>query len=212
MGLKKEQPNVEFFSTECYGGPKQFTNYPDGVEKHAFSLIAELFAPKSRGEVSLKSKDPMDNPVVDHNYLANELDVLVLSEACKFANEIIVEGKGTKDIVQGSWPADLMHHKHTTREEWVLYVKDNATTCYHPGGTCKMGSSSDEMAVLDAELRVRGVKGLRVADTSVMPLLNQGHTQMPAYAIGEKAADMVKNSAVGMDGVEGKAKGNGVSH
>lgn len=55
-----------------------------------------------------------------------------------------------------------------------------------------MGASDDPMAVLDAELRVRGVKGLRVADTSVMPLLNQGHTQMPAYAIGEKAADLIK--------------------
>lgn len=55
-----------------------------------------------------------------------------------------------------------------------------------------MGAESDPMAVLDAELRVRGVKGLRVADTSIMPLLNQGHTQMPAYAIGEKAADLIK--------------------
>jgi len=55
-----------------------------------------------------------------------------------------------------------------------------------------MGLPNDPMAVLDTELRVRGVKGLRVADTSVMPLLNQGHTQMPAYAIGEKAADMIK--------------------
>jgi choline dehydrogenase-like flavoprotein len=63
---------------------------------------------------------------------------------------------------------------------------------YHPGGTCKMGSENDIMAVLDADLRVRGVQGLRVADTSVMPLLNQGHTQMPAYAIGEKAADLIK--------------------
>jgi choline dehydrogenase-like flavoprotein len=54
-----------------------------------------------------------------------------------------------------------------------------------------MGADEDQMAVLDAELRVRGVKGLRVADTSVMPLLNQGHTQMPAYAIGEKAADLI---------------------
>lgn len=57
-----------------------------------------------------------------------------------------------------------------------------------------MGTSDDPMAVLDAELRVRGVRGLRVADTSVMPLLNQGHTQMPAYAIGEKAADMIKGT------------------
>ncbi|KAF4629763.1 hypothetical protein G7Y89_g8380 [Cudoniella acicularis] len=192
MGLTPSQPNVEFFSTECYGGPKQYAEPPNGETTHAFSLIAELFAPKSRGSVTLKSADPKDNPVVDHNYLAEELDVLVLSEACKFANEIITQGKGTADIVEGSWPAKLTHHKNTKREDWVPFVKDNATTCYHPGGTCKMGSNDDKMAVLDHELKVRGVKGLRVADTSVMPLLNQGHTQMPAYAIGEKAADLIK--------------------
>ncbi|KAH6717987.1 hypothetical protein BKA61DRAFT_598800 [Leptodontidium sp. MPI-SDFR-AT-0119] len=192
MGLTPSQPNIEFFSTECYGGPKQYDQFPDGEKTHAFSLIAELFSPKSRGSVTLKSADPMENPIVDHNYLSEDLDVLVLSEACNFANEIITQGKGTKAIVDGSWPADLTHHKHTKREDWVPYVKENATTCYHPGGTCKMGASDDPMAVLDAELRVRGVKGLRVADTSVMPLLNQGHTQMPAYAIGEKAADLIK--------------------
>ena len=79
--------------------------------------------------MTLKSADPKDNPVVNHNYLAEDLDVVVLSEACKFANEIITQGKGTKDIVAGSWPEKLTHHKHTTREEWVPFVKENATTC-----------------------------------------------------------------------------------
>lgn len=192
MGLTPSQPNIEFFSTECYGGPKQYADFPDGENSHAFSLIAELFSPKSRGSVTLKSANPKENPVVDHKYLSEELDVVVLSEACKFANEIITQGKGTAGIVDGSWPVALTHHKHTAREDWVPFVRDNATTCYHPAGTCKMGPDADSMAVLDSELRVRGVKGLRVADTSVMPLLNQGHTQMPAYAIGEKAADLVK--------------------
>lgn len=63
-----------------------------------------------------------------------------------------------------------------------------------------MGAEEDPMAVLDAELRVRGVQGLRVADTSVMPLLNQGHTQMPAYAIGEKAADLIKEAFIQLNG------------
>jgi choline dehydrogenase-like flavoprotein len=63
-----------------------------------------------------------------------------------------------------------------------------------------MGTDDDSMAVLDPELRVRGVKGLRVADTSVMPLLNQGHTQMPAYAIGEKAADLIKGAFLQLNG------------
>jgi choline dehydrogenase-like flavoprotein len=65
-----------------------------------------------------------------------------------------------------------------------------------------MGSPGDPFAVLDHELRVRGVKGLRVADTSIMPLLNQGHTQMPAYAIGEKAADLIRGRSLGSGEVE----------
>ncbi len=69
-----------------------------------------------------------------------------------------------------------------------------------------MGTDQDPMAVLDAELRVRGVKGLRVADTSVMPTLNQGHTQMPAYAIGEKAADLIKGEFLPLNAAEGTVK------
>ncbi len=69
-----------------------------------------------------------------------------------------------------------------------------------------MGTDQDPMAVLDAELRVRGVKGLRVADTSVMPTLNQGHTQMPAYAIGEKAADLIKGEFLPLNAAESNIK------
>ncbi|PBP20628.1 alcohol oxidase [Diplocarpon rosae] len=196
MDLTPSQPNIELFSTECYGGPKQYADFPDGEISHAFSLNVELFSPKSRGWVTLKSADALENPVVDHNYLSEELDVLVLSEACNLANEIITQGNGTKGIVEGSWPRNLTHHSYTRREEWEAFVREQATTCYHAGGTCKMGRREDPMAVLDSELRVRGVRGLRVADTSVMPLLNQGHTQMPAYAIGEKAADLIKGRSL----------------
>ncbi|KAJ5359238.1 Glucose-methanol-choline oxidoreductase [Penicillium cataractarum] len=193
MGLTPKQPNIEFFTTECYGGPKQYDQFP--IEhKHAFSMIAELFAPKSRGSVTLKSADPMENPIVDCNYLADPLDVLVLSEACRFGNEIVMKGAGTKDIVKGSWPPNLSHHTYKTREEWVPYVKEHATTCYHAAGTCAMGKEDDPMAVLDEKLQVRGVVGLRVADCSVMPALHGGHTQMPAYGIGEKCADLIKET------------------
>ncbi|KAF6803934.1 gmc oxidoreductase [Colletotrichum sojae] len=193
MGLTPKQPNIEFFTTECYGGPKQFDKFPtDG--KHAFSMIAELFGPKSRGTVTLRSADATAVPVVDTNYLSDPLDVEVLAEACRFGNEIVMEGKGTRDIVKGSWPSDLVHHKYTTREEWVPYVKDNATTCYHAAGTCAMGKADDPKAVVDSTLTVKGVKNLRVADCSIMPILNGGHTQMPAYGIGEKAADLIKEA------------------
>jgi choline dehydrogenase-like flavoprotein len=65
---------------------------------------------------------------------------------------------------------------------------------YHASGTCAMGKSSDPKAVVDEKLAVKGVKGLRVADCSIMPILHGGHTQMPAYGIGEKAADLIKET------------------
>ena len=191
MGLTSKQPNVEYFTTECYGGPKQYDQFPID-HKHAFSMITELFSPRSKGTVTIKSADPFENPLVDHNYLSDPLDMLVLSEGVRLGNEVVMKGAGTKDIVKGSWPSDLTHHKFTEREEWEPHVRQHATTCYHAAGTCKMGRADDEMAVLDERLRVRGVKGLRVADASVMPTLHGGHTQMPVYGIGEKAADLIK--------------------
>ncbi|KAJ5614685.1 hypothetical protein N7528_008339 [Penicillium herquei] len=193
MGLTPKQPNIEFFTTECYGGPKQYDQFPVD-NKHVFSIIAELFAPKSRGSVTLSSTDPTVNPIVDCNYLDDPLDLLVLSEACKFGNEVVMKGAGTKDIVKGSWPPNLSHHNHKSREEWIPYVKEHATTCYHAAGTCAMGKEGNPMAVLDEKLQVRGVTGLRVADCSVMPTLHGGHTQMPAYGIGEKCADLIKET------------------
>ncbi|KAK5099254.1 hypothetical protein LTS08_005834 [Lithohypha guttulata] len=194
MDLTESQPHIEFFTTELYGGPKQYDKFPIN-KKSAFAMITELFSPRSKGTVTVKSTDPFENPIVDCNYLNDPLDLLVMSEGVRFGNEIVMQGSGTKDIVKGSWPADLTHHAFTKREDWIPHVKNEATTCYHAAGTCKMGKDNDPMAVLDADLMVRGVKGLRIADCSVMPTLHGGHTQMPAYGIGEKAADLIKAAA-----------------
>lgn len=216
MGLSPSQPNIEFFTTECYVDPKPIGHHPT-EGNHVFAIIAELFAPKSRGTVSLRSSDPTATPVVNCNYLSDSLDVEVMAEACRFGNEIIMDGAGTKNIVKGSWPPNSNHHEFRTREDWIPFVRDNATTCklfqplpfqspkvnrslmltelgYHAAGTCAMGGTLDPNAVVDEQLRVKGVRGLRVADCSVMPLLNNGHTQMPAYGIGEKAADLIKET------------------
>jgi choline dehydrogenase-like flavoprotein len=191
MGTLPSQPHVEFWNTECYSPKYMFKDFPpDG--RYAFAMATTFFSAKSRGEVALRSLDPAANPKVQHNYLSDPLDMLVFSEACRLANEIAVDGAGTKDIVVGSWPAAHGHDKYTTREEWEMAIRERADTCYHPAGTCKMGN--DEMAVVDAELRVRGIRNLRVVDASVMPLLPSGHPQMAVYAIAEKAADMIKDA------------------
>ncbi len=131
MGLTPAQPNIEFFTTECYGGPKQFSDFPING-KFAFSMIAELFGARSRGTVTLKDANPLSAPVVDCQYLTDPLDVEVLAEACRFGNEIVMQGAGTKDIVKGAWPPEASHHIFSSREDWVPYVKNNATTCKQP--------------------------------------------------------------------------------
>jgi choline dehydrogenase-like flavoprotein len=191
MGTLPSQPHVEFWNTECYSPKYMLKDFPpDG--KYAFAMATTFFSAKSRGIVTLRSLDPAVNPRVQHNYLDDPLDMLVFSEACRLANEIAVDGAGTKDIVIGSWPAAQGHDKYTTREEWETAIRERADTCYHPAGTCKMGN--DEIAVVNAELRVRGVRNLRVVDASVMPLLPSGHPQMAVYAIAEKAAEMIKDA------------------
>jgi choline dehydrogenase-like flavoprotein len=128
MGLTPSQPNIEFWNTELYGGPKQYADFPVD-HKQAFAMCALLFNQHSRGSVKLKSKDATENPVVDHAYLEDPLDMLVMSEACRFANEIIMKGKGTKDVIKGSWPEGLAHHEFKSREEWEPHVREHATTC-----------------------------------------------------------------------------------
>ncbi|KAF1936097.1 choline dehydrogenase [Clathrospora elynae] len=194
MGLTPSQPNIEFLNTELYGGPMQYSDFPVD-HKHAFAMCTLMFNQHSRGTVKLGSADPMQNPVVSHNYFAHPLDMLVMSEACRFANEIVMKGEGTKNVVKGSWPEHLTHHMYTKREDWEPHVREHATTCYHASGTCAMGLPSNPNAVLDSRLRVRGVGNLRVADVSSIPRLNNGHTQMVAYGIGEGAAEMIKEDA-----------------
>ena len=133
MGLHPtKQPSIELFNTECYGGPKQYDDFPNAPDQSAFSIIVELFSPRSRGSVTLASRDPVANPVVDPAFLAHELDLLVLSEGCRFADEVITKGAGTTDVVTGSWPKGLGYGESgqmRTRKEWEPYVKDHATTC-----------------------------------------------------------------------------------
>lgn len=128
MGLLPDQPHVEFWNTECYSPKYGYRDFPND-DQHAFAMVTELFSPRSRGTVTLKSKDPRENPVVDHNYLSDPLDMLVLSEGCQLANEIVMKGVGTKDVVAGSWPKNLKHHTYTSRQQWEAFIRESGDTC-----------------------------------------------------------------------------------
>ena len=193
MGLTETQPSLEFFNTVCYGGPPEYTDKPTGGQ-FALAMCCFLCGARSRGKVTIKNTDPFEPPAVDPNYLSDKRDLLMMAEGVRFANEVVMEGAGTKDIIKGSWPPSAKHHLNKTNADWHEHVQRYASTSYHPGGTCKLGKKDDPMAVVDQHLRVYGTKGLRVIDCSIMPTLNSGHTQMPAFGIAEKAAEYVQQA------------------
>jgi choline dehydrogenase-like flavoprotein len=155
LGTLPSQPHIEYWNTKCYSPKYMFKDFPP-EGKYAFVLATTFFSARSRGEVTLSSVDPTANSRVQNNYLTDPLDMLEFSEACRLANEIVVDGAGARDVVVGSWPSARGHSKYTSREEGQGAIRERADTCYHLGGTCKMGNAEDEMTVVDSELRVRG--------------------------------------------------------
>ncbi|MDO6479306.1 GMC family oxidoreductase [Shimia thalassica] len=154
---------------------------------NGYSCHVCALRPHSKGEVFLKSSDPMDDPGIDPKFLSDERDLQTLIKAAK----------KTRAIMEAPAMAKYKHKElfgvndDTTDAEWEQHIRNRADTVYHPAGTCKMGI--DEMAVVDPQLRVHGLEGLRVADASIMPNVVSGNTNAPSIMIGEKCADMIKS-------------------
>ena len=140
-----------------------------------------LVQPASTGEVRLRSTDPQEPPCIDPQYLRQDADVEVLVEAVKLIRELA----GTTAFA----PLNAGELAPGPDADLVGYIRAQATTLWHPAGTCKIGR--DAQAVVDPQLRVRGVEGLRVADASVMPTVTSGNTVAGCFMIGEKAATMI---------------------
>ncbi|MGL4620494.1 GMC family oxidoreductase [Chroococcidiopsis sp.] len=176
-------PDLQFFF-----GPTPIQFLPPGYtpSEFGFTGVVTLTHPQNIDSVSLRSSDPKDAPMFRMNYLQSETDVQKLVTAIKimrqlFHSSAFDEFRG-EEIAPG---ADV-----TSDEALVVYIRDTASTMWHPVGTCKMGI--DPMAVVDPELRVHGVEGLRVVDASIMPTITTGNTNAPTIMIGEKAADLIK--------------------
>jgi choline dehydrogenase len=139
--------------------------------------------PLSRGEVKLHSADPSDRPAAHFNYLSHPQDLKELVEALKVMQDILTQPAFNGFRGKRITPAPEI----TSDRELADYVRATADTDYHPSGTCKMGS--DDQAVVDSQLRVHGIDGLRVVDASVMPTIVSGNLNAPTQMIAERAAD-----------------------
>jgi choline dehydrogenase len=143
---------------------------------------------KGTGTVKLASADPSVKPLIDHNIFQNESDYDTLIAGVKIARKIIASPALDKLRGKEFLPGPGVQ----TDEEIKAFINKYVQTIYHPVGTCKMGN--DDMAVVDHELRVHGIDGLRVADASIMPTIINANTNAPSIMIGEKCADMIRNS------------------
>lgn len=152
---------------------------------YSYSIMAYDLRPLSRGEVRLKSADPMQDPEIDPNYGAHQRDIDRLVKAIKILRNVVMQPALKAYSRSESAPGEGVQ----TDSQLERWVRQTAETAYHPVGTCKMGV--DHMAVVDSRLRVRGLTGLRIVDCSIMPTLVGGNTNAAATMIAEKAADMV---------------------
>ena len=182
-------PKLQVFFT-----PMVVKEDPESKRKKAvagFQLDVNQMHPQARGWIKLKSADPGDHPIIEPNYLTEERDRRELVDAVKWARDIVRQPAFDRYRGTEMSPGEAAR----SDAEILAGVARGANSGYHPVSTCKMGVESDAMAVVDDELRVRGVEGLRVVDASVMPVLVTGNTNAPTVMIAEKAADMIRGKA-----------------
>ena len=158
---------------------------PKLSRKSGMTCYAHPMRPESKGHVHINSADPRQQPAINFNFLSAPIDGELTVRAVRIARSIMQAPAMAEMRLTEIGPGPA----RATDEEILDWVRQVAETTYHPVGTCKMGL--DAMAVVDDQLRVRGIDGLRVADASIMPTLTSGNTNAPSIMIGEKAADMV---------------------
>jgi choline dehydrogenase-like flavoprotein len=170
----------------------------DGQE--SYTMLPMLYRPKSRGYIKLRSTNPYEAPVIDPKYYSHPDDLKSMVEAIKIAlalaNTPPLKKYGSVYLGEkATFPScDVYKHFPTSEEALECQAKAQTFTIYHPVGTCKMGSPFDPMAVVGPDLRVLKVKGLRIADASVMPQIVSCNTNAATIVIGEKGADLIKSS------------------
>uniref|UniRef100_A0A8D8R302 Glucose dehydrogenase [FAD, quinone] n=1 Tax=Cacopsylla melanoneura TaxID=428564 RepID=A0A8D8R302_9HEMI len=170
--------------------------YQPFSDREAYSMVPVLVRPRSRGFVRLKSKNPFHFPLFYPNYFNDTTDLFAIVEGIKKAVELS-ETRAMQKYASKLLPVKFPgceSYEFRSDEYWACAARQVTTNLHHQVGTCKMGPDSDPDAVVDPQLRVRGIEGLRVVDASIMPVIPAGHTNAIVYMIGEKAADMIKET------------------
>ena len=157
---------------------------------HGLTLTSCIMNPEARGDVKLRSSNPLDLPLINPNFFSKFNDLNLILDSVKFARTVI-DTKPLKDIVV----SEILPGKNITNDiDLKNYCKRTVKTNWHPVGTCKMGNDKDPEAVLNSNLQVRGIDNLRIFDVSMMPNLVSGNTNAPAMAIADRATDLMLNS------------------
>ena len=179
-------PDLQFHFLAGAGAEEGVPSVPQGSS--GITLNSYTLRPKARGTVRLRSADPADAPLVDPNYLGHPDDLATSVEGVKLSVEMFRQKSLQKYIRQIRFPDNSVK----TQKDYEDYARQYGRTSYHPTCTCKMGV--DEMAVVDPQLRVHGLDGIRICDSSVMPSLVGSNTNAPTIMIGEKASDMIRGN------------------
>jgi choline dehydrogenase len=183
----RDEPDLQYHFAPVYYIDHGFTP----PTEHGFTIGPTLVTPQSRGRISLRSTDPTQPPEIVANYLASDADLRTLVEGVKLARQLADTHAFAPYRGDETQPGPDVR----SDAEIAEFVRERAETLYHPAGTCKMGSDTDEAAVVDDQLRVRGVEGLRVVDASIMPIVTNGNTNAPTIMIAERAADLIRGRA-----------------
>ncbi|KAI0543022.1 hypothetical protein GGR58DRAFT_5434 [Xylaria digitata] len=182
------QPHFELDFVSMFGSAFQW-HYPFPREGCYISVVVDLVRSISPpGEVTLNSADPLVQPNINLNFFADELDIIAMREGIRFSYDVLTKGDGFKDVVVAEFPWEMPLDDDAAMRHAVL---DRSQTAFHPCGTARL-SKNIQQGVVDPQLKVHGIKNLRVIDASIIPIIPDCRIQNSVYMLAEKGADMLK--------------------